>query len=151
MSIYFIAIWISIYVWMDVGLRGFGVVLMESFFNDLIDDHSFPTFKFCHFIWKGLVPTRLLASSKLNTREMFHRRQPYLHLSPNGVFIVGEQPLDQIFLHCLFGWSIWNWMLGKYGIVWVIWNRILDLFNGDLYLLPLGHCGYREIIESLRM
>lgn len=59
------------WVWDLEGQRLFSC---KSFFNFLIDDHTLPVFKFSHFIWKALVPTKvqvfnwLLVSSKHNTQ-----------------------------------------------------------------------------------
>ena len=63
-------------------LEGRGLFSSKSFFKYMIDDHFFPTFKFCHLHrTKVEVFNWLLASSKLNTREMLQRRKG-LHLSP---------------------------------------------------------------------
>ena len=111
------------WVWENEGSRLF---TCKSLFNSLIDKPTNTPWKFYHFIYKVLIPTKvrvfgwLLILKKLNTQDLWKKKKktPFLSISPSSCTICKNESesINHLLLHCSVAQRVWWFIIQKFKV-----------------------------------
>uniref|UniRef100_A0A803P465 Reverse transcriptase domain-containing protein n=1 Tax=Cannabis sativa TaxID=3483 RepID=A0A803P465_CANSA len=117
-----------------------GVFSCKSAFSWMVSNPSFRVLDWTKSLWKSCAPSKvkvfgwLLALEKVNVHDKVQKRKPFLYISPGWcVCCKGSgESVGHLFLECKFIGRIWRYVLGEFGLSWVMPRSVSHLIASKL-------------------